>query len=107
MKVKTNFKDILKGNDGKYSIRAVIAFHIAIVFGLVGIADACIKGVNVDEGFYWASVVLITSMVATRALEHIAAIRSGQASIAQNKNNFDQQVNNLEQSQNNKSNEEP
>lgn len=105
MSKKTNILDILKGNDGKFSLRAVGAFQIIIAFCSAGLLDAAVKGVEVSEGFYWACVAGFTSLIATRAMEHIAAIRSGKSTIEQNRNNFDQQINNIEQQYNNSQND--
>lgn len=104
MKIKTNILDIYKGNDGKYSWRSIWASVALLTFCVCGVLDASVKGVDVNEGFYWACVTVVLGLTSVKALEQIAAIRTGQASIEQNKNNFDQQINNLEQGQNNASN---
>ena len=101
MKTKTNILDIFKGKDDKYSLRAVMAFLVGTVFSTCGVLDASVKGMEVSEGFYWACVTVILGLISVRALEQVAAIRTGQSTVDQNKNNFDQQVNNLQQDKNN------
>lgn len=75
--VKTNIFDIFKGNDGKWSIRAVMAFLAGTTFGVCGIFDSTTEGVSVDSSFYWASVTLVLGLISVRALEHVANIKNG------------------------------
>ncbi len=75
MQVKTNIWDIFKGADGKWSIRAILAFITCIAFWSAGLLDATTPGVSVDSEFYWACVVLILGLIVTRALQYIAQIR--------------------------------
>lgn len=77
MKTKTNILDIFKGKDGKYSLRAIMGFLVGTTFSICGILDSIVKGIEVNESFYWACVALILGLISVRALEHIASIRSG------------------------------
>lgn len=99
MKIKTNILDIFK-NKGQWDIKPVMAFLTGTTFSICGILDSSVKGVEVNEGFYWCCVVLILGLIASDVLKEVAAIRTGN-NIQQNKNNFDQQINNIEQEQNN------
>lgn len=102
--MKTKISDIFKGNDRRYSLRATMAFLVGTVFSVCGILDASVKGMEVSEGFYWACVTVILGLISVRALEQVAAIRTGNSSLEQNKNNFDQQINNIQQDKNNSEN---
>lgn len=77
MVVKTRISDIFKGNDDKWAIRPILAFFATIAFLSAGILDAMAPGVSVDPSFYWACVTLVLGLLAIRALQYVAAIRSG------------------------------
>lgn len=86
VKTRTNILDILKGKDNKYSLRAIMAFLVGTVFSVCGVLDAIIKGMEVSEGFYWACVTLILGLISVRALEQVAAIKTGsKVSLEENK----------------------
>lgn len=87
MKAKTNIWDIFKGNDGKWSLRAIMAFLLGTTFSVCGIADSSVKGVEVDPSFYWSSITLITALISVRALQYIAQIKTNK--IVDNGNSTD------------------
>lgn len=74
----TVIRDMFTGKDGKWSLRAFIAFFAFIAFATAGLLDATTEGVTVDESFYWACVTLILGLLAIRALQYVAEIRTGQ-----------------------------
>jgi hypothetical protein len=100
MKNKSNIWDIYK-NKGQWDIRPVMAFLTGTTFSVCGILDCSVKGVEVNEAFYWVCATIILGLIASDTLAQVASIKTGRSTIEQNKNNFDQQVNNIEQEQNN------
>lgn len=106
MKIKSDILDIYK-NKGQWDIKPVMAFLFGTTYSVCGILDGTIKGVDVNDTFYWVTAFIILGLIAADSLKDLVALRTGQTTAQQNKNNFDQQVNNLEQNQNNKNSEEP
>jgi len=77
--MKTFLKDIFSGKDGKWSLRAIMAFLTGVAFWTAGLLDATTEGVRVNAEYYWACVVLITSLLAIRALQYIGEIKNGKS----------------------------
>jgi hypothetical protein len=104
MKQKSNIWDIFK-NKGQWDIKPVMAFLFGTTYSLCAVLDSAVKGVDVNDTVYWVTAFIILGLIAADSLKDLVALRTGQATVEQNKNNFDQQVNNLEQGQNNKDQE--
>ena len=100
---QSNILDIYK-NKGQWDIKPVMAFLFGTTYSICSILDATVKGVDVNDTFYWVTAFIILGLIAADSLKDLVALRTG--SIQQQQNNFDQQVNNMEQGQNNKNNEQ-
>lgn len=74
--MKKFLKDIFTGKDGKWSLRAIMAFLTGVAFWTAGLLDATTDGIKVNAEYYWACVVLITSLLAIRALQYVNEIKS-------------------------------
>lgn len=69
--------DLIKRTNNKYSEKKVMAFLLGTVYSIVGIADACIKGVEVHSEFYFTTAGLILGLLSVRAFTKFAAIKRG------------------------------